>query len=104
MSAKGPDPSEFEPDFVIGGDDTPSRSSTPRPIPEKSETAPDDGASAGVPLQAETKETPKKLSKNDAFVKPAELPADVRVKLRKLEKLESRYHGLPPVSPGIASS
>lgn len=32
--------------------------------------------------------------------KPAELPADVRARLRRLDKLESRYHGMLAVMRG----
>ena len=94
---KGPDPSEFEPEFVIGGDSTPSRSSTPRPIQEKNENALADGALAEVLTPHDGKETQEKISEKDVTVASIELPVDVRMKLRKFEKLESKYHGLPSV-------
>ena len=87
---RAPDPAEFEPEFVIGDDDLPSRSVTPRPAEPKrhtpsSDSAPDSNADATNGTAQENSAT-----KDSAAV---ELPTDVRVKLRKLDKLESKYHG-----------
>ena len=87
---RAPDPAEFEPEFVIGDDELPSRSVTPRPAEPKrhtssSESTPDSNADATNGIAQENSAT-----KDSAAV---ELPTDVRVKLRKLDKLESKYHG-----------
>jgi len=97
LSAKGPDPSEFEPDFVIDGDSTPSRSTTPRPVQGKGEDATANGVSAPIAPESNDKKIQGIDEEKDAIATPSELPTDVRVKLRKLEKLESRYYGWSPV-------
>ena len=92
---KGPDPSEF----VIEDDEALSRAATPKPTekegdesqqeaaqPPKSEDDKkdgDDGATSGKILE-------KRPVTDDAD----ELPQEVQLKLRKLQKLESRYHDL----------
>ena len=93
---KGPEPAEFEPEFVIDDDEVPSRTGTPRPAQEKPDStgpppygprdqlAPSEGTEAGKPDGGGAALTPV----------PPELPKDVRLKLRKLEKLESRYNGM----------
>ncbi|KAL8871758.1 MAG: hypothetical protein Q9174_002479 [Haloplaca sp. 1 TL-2023] len=93
-SGRGPDPSEFEPEFVIEDSDVPSRSATPRPAATKS-----DGTIKNAVEQTldepSNGETPKEESlPDDRSPAPQDLPTDVRVKLRKLEKLESRYNEL----------
>ncbi|KAL8741876.1 MAG: hypothetical protein Q9190_005569 [Brigantiaea leucoxantha] len=91
---KGPDPSEFDPEFVIGDVETPSRSGTPRSAQDRSEnsmgkeTTNDNGQ-----REAEDKNGQDATADGDLPPTPSELPMDVRSKLRKLEKLESRYHG-----------
>ncbi|KAI9782615.1 MAG: hypothetical protein M1839_004861 [Geoglossum umbratile] len=88
----GPDPSEFEPEFVIGEDDVDSRAGTPLPK-EKAGQADNDGAEGGNPPAeggAEVKEKRTEVKSSSV----SELPTDVRVKLRKLDKLESRYQEL----------
>lgn len=95
--AKGPDPSEFEPDFVINGDSTPSRSTTPRPVQENGEDGTATGVSAHTAPESDSRKTQGIDGEKEAITIPSELPTEVRVKLRKLEKLESRYHGLSPV-------
>ncbi|KAJ5281957.1 hypothetical protein N7478_007329 [Penicillium angulare] len=120
---RGPDPKEFEAEFTIGDDDASSRSGTPRvdtPDPasevtssagdraEETETAP-----STTDVSEDTTENTEKTDnsdKSDKEKEPAssaaaadaesnkpaatELPADVRAKLRRLDKLESRYHEL----------
>jgi len=94
---KGPDPKEFEPDFVIDDEDLPSRTVTPRPGPEQNgevklvETAADKAPDGGGSQQPKEEKDPGESS--SAMSTAPELPTDVRVKLRKLEKLENRYHG-----------
>ena len=90
----GPDPSEFESELVLDGEDVPNRSETPKPIPRGD----------GITTESESsKEEKSGLSSIGNEENPAVadgisssqgLPTDVRVKLRKLDKLESKYHGL----------
>ncbi|KAL2058151.1 hypothetical protein ABVK25_001769 [Lepraria finkii] len=90
--AKGPDPADFEPEFVIDDDEasrtgTP-RSGTPRPAGDRNGTT-----AVGKSTQEDaTLETGEAAA--DEPRSSSDLPTDVRVKLRKLEKLESRYHEL----------
>lgn len=46
--------------------------------------------------EGKTADTPEKETAQEAEIKepPAVLPPDVRAKLRRLDKLESRYHGM----------
>ena len=87
-TTKGPDPSAFEPEFVIDDDDL-SRSGTPKPaadpeaVREKPNQDPPTENDSASPHGAQ-EESPQRST---------ELPTEVRVKLRKLDKLESRYHG-----------
>ncbi|CEJ61619.1 hypothetical protein PMG11_10149 [Penicillium brasilianum] len=103
---RGPDPKEFEAEFTIGDDEDSSRSATPR-----LET-PDDAAEEATPAETERNEdvdksetkapaadpsgkettSAEKVSANQTT--PSELPAEVRGKLRRLDKLETRYHEL----------
>jgi hypothetical protein len=109
---RGPDPKEFEAEFTIGDDEDSSRSATPR-----LET-PDDAAEKATPADTERNEdddksettapaadpsgkettSAEKVSANQST--PSELPAEVRGKLRRLDKLETRYHGMDCCSPG----
>lgn len=88
---KTADPAEFEPDFVVGDDDMPSRSSTPRPLEMKTQLSSTESP-ADPKLDAADSSTQEKMASRDSTA--IELPTDVRVKLRKLDKLESKYHGL----------
>ncbi|MCJ1243200.1 hypothetical protein MMC30_000397 [Trapelia coarctata] len=95
---KGPDPKEFEPDFVIDDEDLPSRTVTPKPAQEKNgeaksiETAADKALGGEGSQQAKGEKGSGEASL--ATTTAMEVPTDVRVKLRKLEKLEARYHEL----------
>lgn len=92
-SGKGPDPAEFEPEFVIADSEPPSRAGTPRPALNRSESSTKETARDNE--EARTGDgQPEKPPYDDASATPQELPTDIRVKLRKLEKLESRYHEL----------
>ena len=91
---KGPDPSEFEPDFIVGSDSTPSRSTTPRPLQGNGENATTNGTPAEAPPGSNDKETREEDAEKYTIAASPELPTDVRLKLRKLEKLESKYYGL----------
>ncbi|KAJ5152620.1 uncharacterized protein N7482_009098 [Penicillium canariense] len=102
---RGPDPKEFEAEFAIGDDEESSRSVTPR-----LET-PDNGSEATTVVEGDaedredkskTKIAPDESEKDAArapdtestSLAPTELPAEVRGKLRRLDKLEARYHEL----------
>ncbi|MCJ1389907.1 hypothetical protein MMC18_002764 [Xylographa bjoerkii] len=93
---KGPDPKEFEPEFVIENEDVVSRSGTPRPVQardgeaQSSEAGVEKTAAANVDRQSEEDRVSEKVPQEAAL----EVPTDVRVKLRKLERLESRYQEL----------
>lgn len=92
---KGPDPKEFEPEFIIEDEDTMSRTGTPKPVEGKDEGGPITEATAEIPIgqDGERQVDEEKMSEQAAVDAALELPTDVRVKLRKLERLESRYQG-----------
>ncbi|KAI9661000.1 MAG: hypothetical protein M1821_009327 [Bathelium mastoideum] len=96
LQVRGPDPSEFDPEFVIGSE-TPSRTSTPQikedadPPPKKNEAQP--GGEDGN-KHDENKESAPGEQVQETPQQPPELPIDVKTKLRKLEKLEPRYSDL----------
>lgn len=87
------DPSEFEPDFGIEHEDG-SGNSGPLRLPHKME-----GVSGASEVPRGAHASTMSLSEGDraSIVDPTtasiDLPADIRTKLRRLDKLESRYHG-----------
>lgn len=91
---RGPDPTEFEPEFAIGDDDSSSRSGTPRP---ESSGAPENtqGENAEQSQGPGENATNEKEGEPEAEFVPAapELPPDVKAKLRRLAKMETRYQG-----------
>jgi len=93
---KGPDPSEFDADFVIGDDESavPSRSATPRL--ETAEKRVEGKEAAGeAEKQPGADDAASVLSDaSTAVQRPEELPTEVRVRLRKLDRLEGRYQDL----------
>ncbi|KAI9736232.1 MAG: hypothetical protein M1834_001118 [Cirrosporium novae-zelandiae] len=91
---RAPDPAEFETTFTVGDEDPLSRATTPKPSLEKSDTTMD--TDRGLPGQ-----TPGLGNKDPVLeesgvipVLEREIPTDVKVKLRRLEKLEPRYNDL----------
>ncbi|KAK8252493.1 hypothetical protein HDK77DRAFT_152017 [Phyllosticta capitalensis] len=98
--AKGPDPAEFDPEFVVGEDDL-SRSTTPKPADDKDGTA-----QAAAPTEngkvskGEQDESQPTQDSSDA-APPAELPMETRMRLRKLEKLEPKYSGAVPYEEDV---
>ncbi|KAK8192612.1 hypothetical protein M8818_007782 [Zalaria obscura] len=87
---KGPDPSEF----VIEDDDMSSRASTPKPpVKDGSDEKAEEQAEVDEAATSEGKESALQEKSSDSKA-PEQLSDDVRQKLRKLEKLESRYHDL----------
>ena len=78
-----------------------SRAGTPRL--EAGSTAADSARSEGAEQTEageKNKETVEEGGK-DNTEKPPELPIEVRSKLRRLDKIEARYHGTAPM-PAIA--
>ncbi|KAI4170821.1 MAG: hypothetical protein LQ343_004710 [Gyalolechia ehrenbergii] len=88
------DPAEFEPEFVIDDSDVPSRSGTPRSAPARSESSIKEPAREVTEEARDGEETHGKAIQDGQSAAPSELPTDIRMKLRKLEKLEGRYHEL----------
>ncbi|KAK2802901.1 hypothetical protein FQN51_004164 [Onygenales sp. PD_10] len=91
LPAKGPDPAEFDAEFVVGDDETSSRTSTPvQPA--------DGGPESNNFAESEGKRSVDTTRKNSMAEEPGqtppELPTEVRVKLRRLDKLEGRYQEL----------
>lgn len=89
---KGPDPADFESEFVIE-DDGPSGSGTPRTVAESNGVASIEKAPRETSSSENNQGTAETTASADEPRLSSDLPTDVRVKLRKLEKLESRYHG-----------
>ncbi|TPX22093.1 hypothetical protein DIZ76_013957 [Coccidioides immitis] len=92
--AKNPDPSEFDAEFVVGDDDSSTRTSTPRP--ESANNMADGGGELDekATLNESASAAPTSLLGKSSGQTPADLPTDVRVKLRRLDKLESKYQEL----------
>jgi hypothetical protein len=89
--SRGPDPAEFEKAFVIEGDsEEPSRVGTPATTDEKAPSMAESHASPEGAGPANGSEKVLEVAPRPS----TELPADVLAKLRKLEKLESRYQGM----------
>ncbi|KAH8660725.1 hypothetical protein BGZ60DRAFT_111950 [Tricladium varicosporioides] len=89
--ARGPDPSEFENAFVIEDESEEVASEKPAKVEEKESTMAAT-TDAGASEEAEKEKATEKPAAIPA--KAAELPADVRTKLRKLELLSSKYQDL----------
>jgi hypothetical protein len=90
-TGKGPDPSEFDPEFVIGDEDEqPSRIGTPRPKDKAEATETAGGAAAEGTGKAQNGEVAPTEEKDTS---PPELPLEVQTRLRKLDKLEPKYTG-----------
>ncbi|KAL9586341.1 MAG: hypothetical protein Q9212_000959 [Teloschistes hypoglaucus] len=93
-SGRGPDPSEFEPESVIDDLDVPGESTVPRPAPPRTDSATEDVVRPLSDGARDNEDGQMKAQPDAAPVVSQELPNDVRMKLRKLDKLESRYHEL----------
>jgi hypothetical protein len=93
---KGPDPSEFDADFVIGDDESavPSRSVTPRPETAEKCVEGNETAGAAEKQQGADDAVSVQSDASTAAQRQEELPTEVRVRLRKLDRLESRYQDL----------
>jgi hypothetical protein len=122
-TGKEVDPSEFEPEFVIGEEGDTSTQPSRVPTPAQPATAPTSAltsAPTSAPTSATTsapapstngegetvteiKETGSSTPEqkkdsvdvaDEAPATPQQLPVDVRQRLRKLERLEPKYSGL----------
>jgi hypothetical protein len=100
-TGKGPDPSEFDPEFVIGEeDDQPSRSGTPKPKEKApaaeatAEATAGDGSEEKTEPDGQAAEGEDKSDKKDSTEKAPEIPAEVKTRLRRLDKLEPKYSGV----------
>ncbi|MCJ1439000.1 hypothetical protein MMC27_008390 [Xylographa pallens] len=93
---KGPDPREFEPEFVIEDGDVISRAGTPKQVHVKDGEAQSGETAAEKPAAADMEPQPEENRDSEKAPQEAalEVSTDVRVKLRKLERLESRYQDL----------
>ncbi|KAJ5110511.1 hypothetical protein N7532_001046 [Penicillium argentinense] len=111
---RGPDPKEFEAEFAIGDDESSSRSATPRVDTPDGGSELNEGATESDPKETDTADAKTETQKTDKSEKtektekeptsapsteptnqaPSELPAEVKGKLRRLDKLETRYHEL----------
>lgn len=89
-SQRGRDPSDFDPEIVIDDESLPNYGES-----TASQTAGEKPAviANGSDEAEDSKRSVQGGSQDDDQPAPPELPTDVRVKLRKLEKLESRYQG-----------
>lgn len=113
MPARGPDPAEFDAEFVVGGDDDesggPSRTGTPA-AQETSEQSGHASVAAdsttttqlgdaeggdGSSGHARAKSSVASVaSVPSSTMSLSELPTEARVKLRRLDKLEGKYQGM----------
>lgn len=119
-AARGPDPKEFEADFALDDDDVSStRSGTPAATSAGGAAAASAAASGGgagaaaggdaegdQSAQGEVKDASTEgddktgkgaePAKEGAVVNqaPSELPPEIKAKLRRLDKMETRYHGV----------
>jgi chromosome segregation ATPase len=91
---KGPDPSEFDSDFAAGSD-TAGNDFSKKDASEQNVEARKTDSEGAPPGTGETK---MNMENGEVTTTPAqrngELPTDVRVKLRKLERVEGRYQEL----------
>ena len=99
---RGPDPAEFDADFVVGDEESSGAAS--RVASGRGTPAPGvDREGEGEKAKEKTGEEPRDKGghvreKSAASLGPMsptgwELPTEVRVKLRRLDKLEGRYQG-----------
>jgi hypothetical protein len=95
VAARGTDPSEFESEIVVEDEEEPGNATASGQGKNVTEKTGNEGSPEKPVSSADQNGDPKeKTAEAKPTVKsPAELPTDVRVKLRKLEKLESRYQG-----------
>ncbi|EFR05447.1 viral A-type inclusion protein repeat protein [Nannizzia gypsea CBS 118893] len=86
IPCRGPDPAEFDGDTIIGDDESATEAASSNQGPEKAGSE-----SSGQQAKGDAKETSTTGSKDGSV---NELPTDIRVRLRRLDKLEARYQEL----------
>jgi hypothetical protein len=98
-TARGPDPSEFENAFVIEDEsEESSRVGTPAIGEEKPTTMAENNAPAEAEASGEINE--KAVEKPiEPLPKAPEVSPEIRTKLKKLERMESKYQGRGVCSP-----
>ena len=81
-----------------------SRAGTPKPVIVKDGEAQSGETAAEKPAVAAMEPQPEENRDSEKMPQEAtlEVPTDVRVKLRKLERLESRYQGIPCLITSVA--
>jgi hypothetical protein len=84
----GPDPSDFDGETSVDSGDLQSRSATPQEDAVKAKVSID-----GARVEKGAGDAQAEAVGEGQGRQSIELPTDVRVKLRKLDKLESRYQG-----------
>lgn len=88
-AGKGPDPSEFDPEFVIGEeDDQPTPVATAQP---KEEAPPADAGTENGEGNKDEEAVPAKVEEKPE--QPPEIPPEIKQRLRRLDKLEPKYTG-----------
>ncbi|KGQ01924.1 hypothetical protein PAAG_11315 [Paracoccidioides lutzii Pb01] len=90
--AKSPDPAEFDVEFVVGDDDSSTRTNTPVQMQETSGDVKASGDKEGAGERGRESARPSDAIPGETT--QTELPTEVRVKLRRLDKLEGRYQEL----------
>ncbi|MCJ1476995.1 hypothetical protein MMC13_005666 [Lambiella insularis] len=92
---KGPDPKDFEPEFLIEDEDIVNGTEAPKPVELRDDGTPATEATTFSVLQNGEHRSDKEKSLEQTGIDASqELPTDVQVRLRKLERLESRYQDL----------
>lgn len=87
---RSPDPKEFETDFAVGDEEGSTRSGTPQAeSTAASDAGPAENNNEGT--KAPVEEAAATTGTNQA---PSELPPEIRAKIRRLDKMETRYHGM----------
>ena len=90
---KGPDPLDFEPEFVVDDENTISRNETPQPPAEVTQDENSRISTNAKQIAGEESHNQEQITEEKDVSANPELPTDIRVKLRKLERLESKYNG-----------
>ncbi|KAI5305841.1 hypothetical protein KEM56_003166, partial [Ascosphaera pollenicola] len=93
---RGPDPNEFDSEFVVGDDDAGSESAsgTPKMKAIDGKDAGGDNSQLNTNTKFRSGTGSQRNSTDTATTQKNELPTEVRVRLRRLDKLEARYQDL----------
>ena len=98
---KGPDPSDFESELVIDDESTLNGDEIPRLAKGEDQDDSYRDSTKEKPIAGEESLSLKQVADENGVLSTPELPTDVRVKLRKLERLEPRYNGVCDCSINI---